>query len=143
MLVYAYRLLSYRTFSTVMGIMMNPAHVRAAAPVARLAVLLSLGRDEEWSPVAATASARPAASKAARRRSALSEEKYIAEPHPVRIVDGSVPRQNWPMGLGPLAMVRMVPSSVLERDCCTRVLRRSAGCRRTAETTPELKPAKK
>ncbi|KAJ8116233.1 hypothetical protein OPT61_g2292 [Boeremia exigua] len=123
--------------------MMNPAQVRATAPVARFAVLLSLGSDDEWSPVTSDASARPAASNAARRRSALSDEKYIADPHPVRSVDGSVPRQNWRIGFGPLAMARMVPRRVLERDCCTRVLRRSAGWRRTAERMPELRPAKK
>jgi hypothetical protein len=67
----------------------------------------------------------------------------MADPHPVRSVLGSVPRQNCRMGLGPLAMDRMVPTSVLERDCCTRVLSRSAGWRSTAERTPELSPAKK
>jgi hypothetical protein len=61
----------------------------------------------------------------------------------VRRVLGRVPLQNCWRGLGPAAMERMVPSSVLERDCCTRVLTRSAGCRRTAERTPELRPAKK
>ena len=106
---------------------MKPAHVLAAAPVAKFAVLLSFGREDEWSPGMMAASARPAASKAARRRSAFSEEKYIADPHPVRSVEGSVPRQNWRMGFGPLAIVRMVPINVDDRDCCTRVLRRSAG----------------
>jgi hypothetical protein len=67
----------------------------------------------------------------------------MAEPHPVRRVLGRVPLQNCWMGLGPLAMDRMVASSVLDRDCCTRVLTRSAGCKRTAERTPELSPAKK
>jgi hypothetical protein len=61
----------------------------------------------------------------------------------VRRVLGSVPRQNCCMGFGPLAMERMVPRSVLERDCWTLVFKRSAGCRRTAERTPELRPAKK
>jgi hypothetical protein len=90
-----------------------------------------------------TASLRPAAIKLARRRSAFRLEKYIADPHPVRSVLGSVPRQNCFMGFGPFAMDRMVPNSVLERDCWTRVLRRSAGWRRTAERMPELRPAKK
>lgn len=123
--------------------MMNPAHVRAAAPVARFAVLLSFGSEDECSPVIIAASARPAARRAARRRRALSDEKYIAEPHPVRSVEGSVPRQNCRMGLGPLAMERIVPRRVEVRDCCTRVLRRSAGCKSTAERMPELRPAKK
>jgi hypothetical protein len=37
----------------------------------------------------------------------------------------------------------MVAERVFECDCCTRVLTRSAGWRRTAERTPELRPAKK
>src|SRR5690242_1407415 len=123
--------------------MMKPAHVRATAPVAKFAVLLSFGREDEWSPVMIAASARPAASSAARRRRALSDEKYIADPHPVRSVEGSVPRQNWRIGFGPLAMERIVPRRVLDRDCCTRVLSKSAGWRRTAERIPELRPAKK
>lgn len=67
----------------------------------------------------------------------------MAEPHPVRRVLGSVPRQNWRMGFGPFAMERIVPRRVFERDCWTRVFKRSAGWRRTAERTPELRPAKK
>jgi hypothetical protein len=126
-----------------MGIMMKPAHVRANAPVARFAVLLSLGRELECSPPVIATSPRFAAIKLARRRSAFKPEKYIAEPHPVRRVLGNVPRQNCFTGFGPFAMERIVPSSVLERDCWTLVLRRSAGCSRTAERTPELNPAKK
>lgn len=61
----------------------------------------------------------------------------------MRRVLGSVPLQNWRMGFGPLAIDWMVPRSVLERDCWTRVLRRSAGWRRTADRMPEFKPAKK
>lgn len=121
---------------------MKPAHVRAKAPVARFAVLLSLGRELECSPSIA-ASPRCAASKLARRRSAFKLEKYIAEPHPVRKVLGNVPLQNCFMGFGPFAIDRIVPDSVLERDCWTRVFKRSAGWRRTAERTPELRPAKK
>lgn len=67
----------------------------------------------------------------------------MAEPKPVRNVLGSVPLQNCRMGFGPLAMDWMVPRRVLERDCWTRVLRRSAGWRRTADRMPEFKPAKK
>ena len=138
-----YRLLSYRTFSTVIGIMMKPAHVRAKAPVARLAVLLSFGRELECSPPPIATSPRFAAIKLARCRNAFRPEKYMAEPHPVRRVLGNVPLQNCFMGFGPFAIDRIVPSSVFERDCWTLVLRRSAGWRRTAERTPELKPAKK
>jgi hypothetical protein len=89
------------------------------------------------------ASPRLAAARLARRRSSFKLEKYIAEPHPVRSVLGNVPLQNCRIGFGPLAIERTVPSSVLVRDCCTLVLRRSAGWRRTAERTPELRPAKK
>jgi hypothetical protein len=34
----------------------------------------------------------------------------------------------------------MVPRSVLKRDCCTRILRRSAGWKKTVERIPDLKP---
>jgi hypothetical protein len=123
--------------------MMKPAHVRAKAPVARFAMLLSFGSELECSPPLITASPRPAATTLARRRSAFRPEKYIADPHPVRNVLGSVPLQNCRIGFGPFAIDRMVPRRVLERDCWTRVLRRSAGCNSTAERTPELRPAKK
>ena len=108
--------------------MRNPAHVLAMAPVARLAVLLSLGNVLECpSPAAAMPPDARRLASSARRRSALRPEKYIAEPHPVRRVLGSVPLQNWRMGWGPLAMSLMVPKMVFWCDCCTRVLRRSAG----------------
>jgi hypothetical protein len=74
-----------------MGIMMKPAQVRARAPVARLAVLLSLGRelecsrrpmddageeeDEDDGDGNDAASSWPAASTLARRRRALRLEK--------------------------------------------------------------------
>lgn len=126
-----------------MGIMTKPAHVRAKAPVAKFAVLLSFGSELECSPPLMAASLLPAAIRLALRRSAFKLEKYIADPNPVRNVLGKVPLQNWRMGLGPFAIDRIVLRSVLERDCCTLVLSRSAGCKRTAERTPELKPAKK
>jgi hypothetical protein len=123
--------------------MTKPAHVRAKAPVARFAVLLSFGNELECSAPFITASPLPAAARLALCRSALRLEKYIADPKPVRSVLGNVPLQNWRMGFGPLAIDRMVASSVFECDCWTRVLRRSAGCKRTAESMPEFRPAKK
>ena len=92
--LYEYRLLSYRTFKTVIGIMMKPAHVRAKAPVARFAVLLSFGRELECSAPLAAASPLPAATRLALCRNALRLEKYMADPNPVRKVLGSVPLQN-------------------------------------------------
>ena len=67
----------------------------------------------------------------------------MALPHPVRSVLGSVPRQNERMGFGPDAMSLIVDRSVVECDCWTRVFRRSAGWRSTAERMPELAPAAK
>jgi hypothetical protein len=97
--------------------MMKPAHVRAKAPVARFAVLLSFGRELECSPPFIATSPRFAAIKLACRRSAFKPEKYIADPMPVRKVLGNVPLQNCFIGLGPFAIDRIVPNSVLERDC--------------------------
>lgn len=92
--LYEYRLLSYRTFSTVIGIMMKPAHVRANAPVARFAVLLSFGSELECSAPLAAALLLPAAARLALCRNALRLEKYMADPKPVRRVLGNVPLQN-------------------------------------------------
>lgn len=61
----------------------------------------------------------------------------------MRSAEGKVPRQNWRIGCGPLAMERMVERRVVWWDCCTRVLRRSAGWRRTADRMPDPRPAKK
>ena len=105
--------------------------------------MLSFGSELECSPPFIITSLLPAARRLALRRSAFSPEKYIADPKPVRSVLGSVPLQNCRIGFGPLAIDLMVPRSVFVRDCWTRVLRRSAGWRRTAERTPELRPAKK
>jgi hypothetical protein len=55
--------------------MRKPAQVRANAPVARLAVLLSLGSELECSPPFVAASLRSAARRLARRRSAFRPEK--------------------------------------------------------------------
>jgi hypothetical protein len=45
-------------------------------------------------------------------RTKLRLEKYIAEPAPVRIADGSVPRHNCRIGEGPVAIERIVERSV-------------------------------
>lgn len=67
----------------------------------------------------------------------------MAEPKPVRSAEGSVPRQKERMEGEEWEISRMVVRRELEPDCCTRVLRRSAGCRRTAERRPEPRPATK
>jgi len=72
-----------------------------------------------------------------------NEVKYRAEPKPVRRAEGRVPRQRLVMGLGPLRMERRTGKREEDRDCCTRVLRRSAGWRRMALETPEVRPARK
>jgi hypothetical protein len=88
--------------------MMKPAHVRAKAPVAKFAVLLSFGNELECSAPLTTASLLPAAARLALRRSEFNVEKYNADPNPVRSVLGNVPLQNCRMGLGPLAIDRIV-----------------------------------
>lgn len=67
----------------------------------------------------------------------------MADPKPVRKAEGRVPRQNDRMELGDLEISRMVARSELCPDCWTRVLRRSAGWRRTAERMPDPRPATK
>jgi hypothetical protein len=67
----------------------------------------------------------------------------MAEPKPVRREEGTVPRQNDRMRFGDLEISRMVASRDVWPDCCRRVLRRSAGWRRTAERTPDPRPAAK
>jgi hypothetical protein len=47
------------------------------------------------------------------------------------------------MALGEEAISRIVRRRVEEEDCWTRVLRRSAGWRRTAEKIPDVRPARK
>ena len=46
---------------------------------------------------------------------------------PVRITEGRVPRQSCIRELGPASMELRVARRDVERDCWTRVLRRSAG----------------
>jgi hypothetical protein len=73
----------------------------------------------------------------------LREVKYNALPKPVRSALGTVPRHSDVMGFGPERILRSVPLRVEKRDCWTRVLRRSAGWRRTALETPLARPARK
>jgi hypothetical protein len=47
------------------------------------------------------------------------------------------------MGEGPARMLLRATESDALEDCWTRVLRRSAGCRRKALVTPEPRPAAK
>jgi hypothetical protein len=67
----------------------------------------------------------------------------MAEPKPVRRAEGSVPRQKERNPVEDLEISRMVVRRELCPDCWTRVLRRSAGWRRTAERTPDPRPAMK
>lgn len=67
----------------------------------------------------------------------------MADPKPVRRQEGRVPRQKEAMALGAEAISRMVRRRVVDEDCWTRVLRRSAGWRSTAEKMPDVRPARK
>ena len=131
---------------TVMGIMTKPMEARATAPVPRFARLDSTGREDEWWVVPA-GETKPVDVRIVDRetycRSALRLEKYKADPIPVRKVEGRVPRQNCFKGCGPREISRMTVRKELDPDCWTRVLRRSAGCRRTADRIPEVRPAAK
>lgn len=84
--------------------MMKPAAVRAIAPVKRLAVCESLGREEDDDDIyvfAALLLSRRAAGprRATSVRNAFSEVKYRADPKPVRRAEGRVPRHNERMGV--------------------------------------------
>ena len=59
------------------------------------------------------------------------------------MTDGSVPRQSCFKQLGPARIWRSVVPREVERDCWTRVLRRSAGWRSVADKQPVARPAKK
>lgn len=119
---------------------MNPASVRAVAPVTRFCTLLNFGstvlRLVSFGVVMIALLATTCLNE-------LSVVKYSALPNPVRSALGSVPRHKDAIGLGPARIERRVSERVWAPDCCTRVLRRSAGCRRTAEDTPEQRPATK
>jgi len=128
--------------------MINPADALAIAPVVRFAILLNLGsEDEEKSEGPFVASTN---SEEVRRldlatccRSVLRLEKYRAEPTPVRITDGTVPRHSFFREFGPANISRNVKRREVEWDCCTRVLRRSMGWSKVAETQPVTRPAEK
>lgn len=61
----------------------------------------------------------------------------------MRSAEGTVPRHSEVTGCGDERMERRTGNKEEERDCWTRVLRRSAGWSRTAEETPEARPARK
>jgi hypothetical protein len=119
------------------------------APVRRLLVLLSLGRTELLVLVGERTGRLRVLSGLARAffatswRSAFREVKYSADPKPVRSADGRVPRHSEVKGCGPERMERRTGSKEEDRDCWTRVFKRSAGCRRTALEMPEARPARK
>lgn len=102
--------------------MTKPADARAIAPVVKLAILLSLGRlEDEYSAFPLVASISPVDVRrldlATCWRKALRLEKYRAEPKPVRMTEGSVPRQNCFRELGPASISRKVVVREVERDC--------------------------
>ena len=59
------------------------------------------------------------------------------------MTDGRVPRHKERIGAVWERMERRVGRRALCGDCCTRVFRRSAGWRRTAERVPVERPARK
>jgi len=125
---------------------MNPAPALAIAPVVRFARFESLGREDEWlgMPFLSVApSERRRFERATFCRKAFNVVKYIAEPNPVRRADGRVPRQKERMEFEDFEISRIDASSEPCPDCCNRVLRRSAGWRSTAESTPDPSPATK
>lgn len=129
---------------------MKPALTLAVAPVSRFCVFVSFGRTVLRLTASFPFLSPPpvrlfaiAALFATSCRSELRDVKYSAEPKPVRSADGTVPRQRLDTGLGPARIERKVAPRDAAPDCCTRVLRRSAGWRRTAEEIPEPRPATK
>ncbi len=123
----------------------NPAKTRAVAPVSRLPVLLNFGSTEDvlFDDTTLRLGALRAALLATSCLKVFRDVKYKAEPKPVRNAEGTVPRHRDVMGCGRERMERRTGSSDEERDCWTRVLSKSAGCRRTAEETPDARPARK
>ena len=140
----------------VIGIMVKPADARAIAPVPRFARFERRGSDDDdddevvWETLPGPPLPATNAEEGMRMLdlatcclSALRVEKYNAEPKPVRMTDGSVPRHSCLRVCGPLTISRKVCTSDAEPDCWTRVFSRSAGWSNEAEITPVLRPAKK
>ena len=140
---------SNRTLITVTGIITKPAQTLATAPVARFCVFESFGKTELplfvmpsvmlklvvpsfWAWLFATAC-----------RNAFNEVKYKAEPKPVRMAEGVAPRQRFAIGFGDASIERRMGKSEDDRDCCNRVLSKSAGCKRIEVQSPEASPATK
>lgn len=125
---------------------MNPADVLAMAPVVRFARFDSFGKADECVgtlPLSKTPIDLRRFERITFWRRAFKLVKYIADPKPVRRAEGAVPRQKDRIELEDFDISRKVSRRDLEPDCCTRVLRRSAGWRRTAERMPDPKPATK
>jgi hypothetical protein len=121
---------------------MYPIVALVTAPAPRFSSAESFGRELLWLLLTSTCR------RARVLRTKLSVEKYIADPAPVRIAEGRVPRHSCRIGEGPAAMdFRVVKRvAVAEEDggaCWRRVLRRSAGCKATAETRPPAPPERK
>lgn len=76
-------------------------------------------------------------------RIALSDVRYMALPKPVRSAEGVAPRHSAGIKDGEARISRRAIRREWWPDCCTRVLRRSIGWRRTAERVPEPRPATK
>lgn len=67
----------------------------------------------------------------------------MALPKPVRRAEGVAPRHSAGRTRGALRISRRAARREWLPDCCTRVLRRSMGWRRTAESVPDPRPAMK
>lgn len=74
---------------------------------------------------------------------ALREVKYRADPKPVRSAEGTVPLQRLRAGCGDRLSSRRQAVNEERPDCCTRVFKRSRGCKMTAEARPEPRPETK
>lgn len=67
----------------------------------------------------------------------------MALPKPVRRAEGVAPRHSAGSIRGESRISRSAARREWFPDCWTRVLRRSMGCRRTAESVPDPRPATK
>lgn len=113
--------------------------------MSKFAVCDSFGNTEDVFLLSPSRSIAAGPRRATSCRSAFNEVKYSADPNPVRSAEGSVPRHRLRIGFGEERIVRIVASKDAVRldCCCTRVLRRSAGCRRMDEVRPDARPAAK